>query len=465
MDQSEVSKSLDATEQALLGAAILSENYYRKICAQLLIADFRPGWARTVFHAIGDELDDNGRVEKLSLARRLEGTKVADPLASIELITSQASSADDIDGHIRIVLDSSVSRNVKSLSRKLEKDPFNSALIRQIEDQKARLFVKKKDSRFASVAMRSLVRIEELRELESDITGIATPWGDLNEMTGGLQPGDLIIVGARPSMGKTMFGLNIAEHCAVALKIPAMFVSLEMGDTQIANRILSSLSGVTATHITRPKRLTNDDFDALMDAVGKVADAPLSIEEQLQTVAQIRQRAEEINRESDQPLGVIVVDYLGLMSSSEKHDRTDQDVGEITKTMKLMARALGCAVVALCQLSRKVEERTDKRPISSDLRESGNIEQDADVTMMMYRDEYYRPDSKDKGIAEIIITKQRNGPVGTVRLAYMPEKMKFGSLFSPSTSHDSREKTIVSLPVGGHSSKRTVGSGKVRSMQ
>jgi replicative DNA helicase len=347
----------------------------------------------------------------------------------VDQIVIQASKETEIDGHVQIILESAVRRNIVSLSKKIQKNPCSATSIsHQIGAEEARLFVKKKDSRIASVATRSIIRIEELRELESDITGVATPWSDINEMTGGLQAGDLIIVGARPSMGKTMFALNIAEHSAVNLGVPAMFVSLEMGDTQIANRILSSLSGVLATHISRPKKLSLNDLDLLMRAVEKIAEAPLYVEEQMDTVAQIRQRADEINRENDKQLGVIVIDYLQLMSPSEKHDRSDKDIAEITKALKFMARALNVAVVLLAQLSRKVEERTDKRPISSDLRESGNIEQDADVIMMIYRDEYYRLDSQDKGIAEIIITKQRNGPLGTVRMAYLPEKMRFRNL-------------------------------------
>ena len=283
-----------------------------------------------------------------------------------------------------------------------------------------------------SVATGAIIRPEELRELESAITGIATPWSDINEITGGLQAGNLIIVGARPGIGKSIFGMNIAEHCAVSLGIPAMYVSLEMTGTQITNRILSSISGVPAIHISGPKKLNHDEFESLGFAISKIAEAPLYIGTQMGTVAQIRQDAEEFNRRNDKTLGIIVVDYLQLMSPSEKSDRADRGIGEITKSLKLMARDLNVAIVLLSQLSRKVDERTDKRPINSDLRDSGSIEQDADVIMMLFRDEYYRSETPDKGIAEVIITEHRNGPVGTVRLAYMPEKMRFENLAADS---------------------------------
>jgi len=258
--------------------------------------------------------------------------------------------------------------------------------------------------------------------------GVSTPWVDINKMTGGLQAGNLIIVGGRPGMGKSIFGLNIAEHCAVGLNIPAMYVSLEMDFAKISNRILSNVSGMSATHISGTEEIKQSKFESLGLAVRKTNEAPLYIGTQMETVGLIRKNAEELNRKNDKTLGVIVVDYLQLMRSGEERDQADLGAKEIIKYLKILARDLNVAIVLLSQISRRVDERPDKRPISSDLRLSESTEQHADLIMMLFRDEYYRPESTDQGIAELIFTEHRNGPIGTVRLAYIPEKMQFSNL-------------------------------------
>lgn len=258
--------------------------------------------------------------------------------------------------------------------------------------------------------------------------GIATPWIDINKMTGGLQAGNLIIVGGRPGMGKTTFSLNIAEHCAVGLSIPAMYVSLGMDFATVANRILSNVSGIPVTHISGAEEIKQSKFESPGLAVRKTNEAPLYIGTQMETVGLIRNNAEGLNNKNDKMLGVIVVDYLQLMRSSEQQCQAELEADEIIKSLKILAQDLNVAIVLLSQISRRVDERPDKRPISSDLRLSGSTEQHADLIMMIFRDEYYRPETTDKGIAEIIFTEHRSGPIGTVRLAYMPEKMSFFNL-------------------------------------
>lgn len=450
MGSNDKAAMIAAIERSVLGAAILSEDAYRKVCSRLRPADFASETSRKLFHAIGDELEEKGQVDKLCLAYRLESIGVSDSIGKLENALCQHSDDLVIDAHISMLLDEAKLRNIAKQGKAILSNPAQHAqFVQNIADESSRDFAPKKSSKLSDVMMRSLTEIERLRELDTDITGIRTPWAELNEMTGGLQPGDLILLGARPSMGKTMGSLNFAEEAAIGCSVPTMFVSLEMGDTQIANRLLSAMSGVPATNITRPRRLTDSDFDQLMVAVGKVSTAPFYLEENLETVPQIRQRIEELNRENEEPIGLVVIDYLQLLLGTDDSENRTQEVGNITRTLKRMARKLGVAVVLLSQLSRKVEDRTDKRPINSDLRESGNIEQDADVIMMLYRDEYYRPDSPDKGIAELIVTKQRNGPLGTVRLAYMPEKMRFGNLaFS---DHPSPDKSTQGVRKNGPS--------------
>lgn len=431
MDHEEIFKALDATEQAVLGAAILSEKAFREVSAGLRCSDFKPGWSRTMFLAIGDEYESAGRVERLSLATRLESTKIESPLSVIDLVSAQASSDDVLAGHLRLVLEAAVRRNITALSKQIQKDPASaSAITQQINNEEARLFKKKEGTKIGEIAVLALERILYLYDLASDITGVATPWSDFNEMTGGLQAGDLIVVAGRPSMGKTMFGVNLAEHAALEVGLPTLIVSCEMGKVQITNRVMSSVSKVEIEKITRPtpEKLLDDDFSRLSNAVSKLSDAVLYIDDKITTVPEIEQRAEEIKRENGGKLGAIMIDYLQLLNASESKERKDLEVAEISKSLKHLAKKLGVPIVLLSQLSRKVEERTDKRPLMSDLRESGAIEQDADVIVMMYRDEYYKPDSPDKGIAEAIIVKHRNGPVGTVRLAFRPEVMRFDSL-------------------------------------
>jgi replicative DNA helicase len=276
--------------------------------------------------------------------------------------------------------------------------------------------------------------IDRVQELEAngseDVTGIRTGFYDLDRMTAGLQKGDLIVLAARPSMGKTAFALNIAEHVAVQEGLPVAVFSMEMGASQLALRVVGSLGRIDQQHL-RTGRLRDDEWERLPEAASKLSEAPMFIDETPGlNPAELRARARRLARQYGGTLGLIVIDYLQLMSGSSHSSEENRAtvLGEISRGMKGLAKELQCPVIALSQLNRSVETRPDKRPMMSDLRESGAIEQDADVIMFIYRDDYYNKDSKEPGVAEIVLAKQRNGPVGTVKLTFLKPLTRFDNL-------------------------------------
>jgi replicative DNA helicase len=269
-------------------------------------------------------------------------------------------------------------------------------------------------------------RIEVLhaRGDSSDVTGVATGFTDLDRETSGMQAGDLIIVAGRPSMGKTALALNMAEHVSLVEKLPVVIFSMEMSGTQLVMRLIGS-SGRLDQQRLRSGRLEDSDWPRLTSALGALTQAPILIDETgALTALELRSRARRAARSFGGRLGLIVIDYLQLMSSSGSENRATE-ISEISRGLKALAKELQVPVVALSQLNRSLEQRPNKRPVMSDLRESGAIEQDADVILFIYRDEVYNPDSADKGTAELIIGKQRNGPIGTVKLTFLGKHTKF----------------------------------------
>jgi replicative DNA helicase len=263
---------------------------------------------------------------------------------------------------------------------------------------------------------------------------VPTGFYDFDRMTSGMQAGDLIILAARPSMGKTSLAINIAEHVALHEGLPVAVFSMEMGASQLAVRIVGSIGRIDQGHL-RTGKLTDDEWPRLTEAIEKLRNISLHIDETPGlTVSELRANARRLARQCGGKLGLIVVDYLQLMSVSGgmADENRATAVGEISRGLKMLAKELGCPLIALSQLSRGVEQRTDKRPMMSDLRESGAIEQDADVIMFIYRDDYYNKDSKEPGVSEVIISKQRNGPTGTVKLAFIKNLTKFENLASGS---------------------------------
>lgn len=269
-------------------------------------------------------------------------------------------------------------------------------------------------------------RIDELyhRESTSDVTGVPTGFTDLDKMTSGMQGGDLIIVAGRPSMGKTSFSMNIGEHVAIEEGLPVAVFSMEMGAVQLAMRMLGSV-GLLDQHRMRTGKLIAEDWPRVTHAVQLMQDAQVYIDESpALSPMEVRARARRLARQCGQ-LGLIIIDYLQLMSGNGSGENRATEVSEISRSLKGLAKELNCPLIALSQLNRSLEQRPNKRPVMSDLRESGAIEQDADVILFIYRDEVYNPDSPDKGTAEIIIGKQRNGPIGTVRLTFQGSSTRF----------------------------------------
>ena len=267
-------------------------------------------------------------------------------------------------------------------------------------------------------------RIEELYESKQPITGVASGFKDLDNLTSGFQPADLVVVAGRPSMGKTSLAMNIAENAAVGSKLPVAVFSMEMPGQQLAMRMLASLGRINA-HRVRTGQLSQEDWPRLTSAVGLLDESPIFIDDTpALTPMDLRTRLRRLIREHGQ-LGVVVVDYLQLMQTGQSTENRAVEVANITRALKIIAREARVPVVVLSQLNRGLEQRPNKRPIMSDLRESGAIEQDADVILFIYRDEVYNEDSPEKGTAEIIVAKQRNGPIGTVRLTFLGEYTRF----------------------------------------
>ena len=275
-----------------------------------------------------------------------------------------------------------------------------------------------------------LDRVQEMADNPMDVTGVPTGFADLDRMTSGLQAGDLVVLAARPSMGKTSFAVNIAEHVALHEQLPVAIFSMEMGAAQLAVRIVGSLGRINQGNL-RTGKLTDEEWSRLSEAIESLRQVSLHIDETPGlTPSELRANARRLARSCGK-LGLIVVDYLQLMSGSgsgTSGDNRATELGEISRGLKMLAKELQCPVIALSQLNRSVEQRTDKRPMMSDLRESGAIEQDADIIMFIYRDDYYNKDSKEPNVAEVIIGKQRNGPTGTVKLFFQKNQTRFENL-------------------------------------
>jgi replicative DNA helicase len=275
-------------------------------------------------------------------------------------------------------------------------------------------------------------RIDQLHSNPSEVTGTPTGYTRLDQMTSGLQPGDLIIVAGRPSMGKTAFALNIAEHLGLVEQLPVAVFSMEMSGTQLVMRMIGSVARVDQLKV-RTGRIADEEWPRLTEAWGRLNEAPLYIDETpALNSLELRARARRLHRQVGGPgLGLIVIDYLQLMSATGQGENRATEISEISRSLKALAKELSVPVIALSQLNRSLEQRPNKRPVMSDLRESGAIEQDADVILFIYRDEVYNPDSADKGVAEIIIGKQRNGPIGMVKMTFLGQFTRFENYADP----------------------------------
>ena len=368
-------------------------------------------------------------------------------LAYLNSLAQYVPSSANIRRYAEIVRERSILRKLVSVSDEIATSALNTngrPVTNILDEAEQKIFsIGEEGSRMRQgfqsmdkLVVQLLDRVEEMSKNPNDITGVPTGFFDLDRMTSGMQAGDLLVLAARPSMGKTALAINIAEHVALHEDLPVAVFSMEMGASQLAIRIVGSIGRIDQGRL-RTGKLIDDEWPRLSDAIERLKTVSLSIDETPGlTTSELRASARRLARSCGK-LGLVVVDYLQLMSGSGGGDGENRatELGEISRGLKMLAKELQCPVIALSQLNRGVEQRTDKRPMMSDLRESGAIEQDADVIMFIYRDDYYNKDSKEPGVAEIIIAKQRNGPTGTVKLTFLKPITKFESYAGASSDY------------------------------
>jgi replicative DNA helicase len=427
-------------EQSVLGGLMLENVAWDKIADLVGEDDFYRDDHRRIYKHISKLIEANRPADVITVGESLERNaelESAGGLAYVGMLSTNTPSAANIRRYAEIVRERSIMRKLAEIGTEIAASSYSPAgrEARQLLDEaEAKVFkIAEAGSRgqqgFSAIQpllTQVVERIDMLysRDNPSDVTGVATGFADLDERTSGLQPGDLIIVAGRPSMGKTAFALNIAEHVALDGKLPVAIFSMEMAGTQLAMRLLGS-TGRLDQHKLRTGRLDDNDWPRLTNALGRLNDAAVFIDESAAlTALELRARARRLHRQH-KGLGLIVVDYLQLMSATSQGENRATEISEISRSLKALAKELKVPLVALSQLNRSLEQRPNKRPVMSDLRESGAIEQDADLILFIYRDEVYNENSQDKGIAEIIIGKQRNGPIGTIRLTFLGQYTKF----------------------------------------
>jgi replicative DNA helicase len=395
---------------------------------------------RLIFRHIGQLIAASKPADVITVFESLKSVTKADDIGGLEYLNALAQnvpSAANIRRYAELVRDRGILRKLIGVSEEISSAAFNTQgkpVSEILDEAESKVFsIAEEGSRgtqgFAdiqSLLTQAVERIDELysREGNSEVTGIPTGFADLDRMTSGLQEGDLVIVAGRPSMGKTAFSINIGEHVAMETGMPVLVFSMEMGGAQLAMRMLGSVGRLDQNRL-RTGRLNAEDWPRLTHAIQKLNDTQIYIDETpALTPVELRARARRQARMCGK-LGLIVVDYLQLMSSNSQGENRATEISEISRNLKGLAKELNCPVIALSQLNRSLEQRPNKRPIMSDLRESGAIEQDADLILFIYRDEVYNPDSADLGTAEIIVGKQRNGPIGHCRLTFLGQFTKF----------------------------------------
>ncbi len=432
-------------EQSVLGGLLLESSALDKITDLVTPDDFYRQEHRLIYRQIVRMSEQAKPVDVITVAEALEISGELDKVGGLPYLGGLAQnvpSAANIRRYGEIVRERSIMRKLAEVGSEIASSAYNptgrdaAQLLDEAESKVFKIAEQGSKGKQGFVAMPPLLsqvveRIETLyaRDNASDITGTATGFTDLDRMTSGLQPGDLVIVAGRPSMGKTAFAVNIAENVAMDTKLPVAIFSMEMGATQLAMRMLGSV-GKLNQHDLRTGKLQDDDWGRLTHALGKLNDAPIHIDESAALSSlDLRARSRRLHRQHGS-LGLIVVDYLQLMSSNsgKVSENRATEISEISRSLKALAKELQVPVIALSQLNRSLEQRPNKRPVMSDLRESGAIEQDADLILFIYRDEVYNSDSPEKGKAEIIIAKQRNGPIGMVPLAFRGEYTRFDNL-------------------------------------
>ncbi len=439
-------------EQSVLGGLMLDNNTWDTVSEVLLEEQFYRPTHRMIFRTMQKLIDDGRPIDVVTLSEELDRTAELEQAGGLEYLVSLARntpSTSNIRAYSEIVRDRSLLRQMIGVANEIADSAFHpggraSDEILNEAEQKIFQIAENRPNQGGPESVNPLLkravdRIDELFNNADALTGVTTGFDDLDDRTGGLQKSDLVIVAARPSMGKTTFAMNLVENALMATERPVLVFSLEMPADQLVTRMLSSLGRINQTKV-RNGQLEEDDWPKLTTAVNMLKNKPLFIDDQPGiSPNEMRTRARRIVREHGD-LAMIMVDYLQLMTlKTGKSEGRTQEISEISRSLKALAKEMGCPVVALSQLNRSLEQRPNKRPVNSDLRESGAIEQDADVIMFIYRDEVYNEDSPDKGVAEIIIGKQRNGPIGSVRLAFIGKYTRFENLAHGAYDYSSDE--------------------------
>jgi replicative DNA helicase len=427
-------------EQSVLGGLLLSADGWDGVAEVVAAEDFYRPDHRLIFRHVARLAEASEPVDVITVADKLQASGELEAAGGLTYLTELAEgtpSASNIRAYAQVVSERANVRRLIQAAQEIADSGFNP------EGRSAEELIDAAERRIMQIAEQgpkaggpqtvnpllqgALTRIEELFQSGGDITGLSTGYVDLDRFTSGLQRSDLVIVAGRPSMGKTSFAMNLVEHAALHQERPVLVFSMEMPAEQLIMRMLSSIGRIDQSKV-RNGKLDQEDWPKLSGAVGKLKDVPLYIDDTpALSPTEVRSRARRVVREHGE-LAMVMIDYLQLMQVAGSSEGRTAEISEISRNLKAIAKEFGCPVVALSQLNRSLEQRPNKRPVNSDLRESGAIEQDADVILFIYRDEVYNEDSPDKGVAEIIIGKQRNGPIGTVRLAFIGEYTRFENL-------------------------------------
>lgn len=424
-------------EQSVIGSMLMDREAIITASEIVVADDFYQHQYGVMFESMVELFNEGKPVDLVTLQNRLKEKDVPPEVSSLEfvrdIITTVPTSA-NVKSYANIVREKAVLRRLIKVNEEIANNCYlgREPLETILADTEKRIFdlLQSRNSGdfvpIRQVALNVLENIEKASKTKETVTGVPTGFIDLDYKTSGFQPSDFILIAARPSMGKTAFVLNVVDHVAVRKGIPCMVFSLEMSKEQLVNRMLSMESNVDSQKL-RTGTLTDSDWDAVVEGVGIIGNSKLIIDDTPGiSISELRSKCRKMKLEHG--LGMVIIDYLQLMTGSGKNsDNRQQEISEISRSLKALAREMHAPVVALSQLSRACETRTDHRPMLSDLRESGAIEQDADVVMFLYRDDYYNKDSDMKDMAEVIIAKQRNGPIGTVNLVWMPQYTKFAN--------------------------------------
>jgi len=424
-------------EQSVLGSMIIDKTSIAQALEVLSREDFYKESHQTLFDTILDLYQKDVAVDLVTITENLqakEKLESAGGITYISQICSSVISTANLQSYIKIVKEKSVLRKLIKASSKIIEESYNKQddVVSVVDSAEKRIFdigINRNTSDFeqmSTVLERGFLEIEKIFNNRGGVTGVSSGFGELDSKTSGFQKGDMILIAARPSMGKTTFALNLAQHAALKEGKNVAVFSLEMSKEQLAYKLLCSEANVDMLKL-RTGNLEDSDWENIAKASGPLSSAKIYIDDTPGlSVMDMRSKCRRLKIESG--IDMIVIDYLQLMSGSRSSESRQQEVSEISRSIKALAKEMECPVIALSQLSRAPEQRTDHRPMLSDLRESGSIEQDADLVMFLYRDEYYNKETEEKNVAECIIAKQRNGPTGTVKLAWLGQFSKFGNL-------------------------------------